>query len=188
MTDQPVSLYAATKKANELMVHSYAHLYGLPATGLRLFTVYGPWGRPDMATWLFCEAILRGRAIKVFNHGDMRRDFTYVDDIVRGVVASLFADGLDRSEVINLGNHHSENLMDMIRAMAAELGIEPKMELLPIQPGDVPATYADIARARAKLGFSPATSMPEGIRRFVAWYREHPELCEAVWREKEKAK
>jgi UDP-glucuronate 4-epimerase len=171
--DRPVSLYAATKKANELMAHCYTHLYGLQAVGLRFFTVYGPWGRPDMAMWLFTEAMLAGRPIQVFNHGRMQRDFTYIDDIVQGVAAALFQPGLDPCEVFNLGNHRAEELMTLIRTLAAELRVEPKMELLPMQPGDVPATYADIERARGKLGFEPRTGIAEGIPKFVAWYREY---------------
>jgi len=171
--DHPVSLYAATKKANELMAHTYSHLYGLQTVGLRFFTVYGPWGRPDMALWLFTESMLAGRPIKVFNHGHMRRDFTYIDDIVAGVKASMFRPGLAPCEVFNLGNHHSENLLDMIRILSECLGVEPKTELLPMQPGDVEATYADVALAGAKLGFRPTTSIAQGIPRFVAWYRDY---------------
>ncbi len=171
--DRPVSLYAATKKANELMAHTYTHLYGLQTVGLRFFTVYGPWGRPDMAAWLFTEALEAGRPIRVFNHGKMQRDFTYVDDIVRGVLGALFADTLDPFEVLNLGNHRPEELMDLIALIAGELGVEPRMEMLPMQPGDVPATYADIARARGKLGFDPVTPLAEGIPRFVNWYRSY---------------
>lgn len=170
--DHPVSLYAATKKANELMAHTYTHLYGFQTIGLRFFTVYGPWGRPDMAYWLFTEAMLAGRAIKVFNHGDMRRDFTYIDDIVAGVEASLFSDGLEQYEVINLGNSRSENLMEMIGVIGSALGIEPEMEMLPMQPGDVEATYADVEKARRKLGYSPSTPITEGMPRFVEWYRQ----------------
>jgi UDP-glucuronate 4-epimerase len=171
--DSPVSLYAATKKANELMAHCYTHLYDIQTIGLRFFTVYGPWGRPDMAIWLFTRAMLAGEPIKVFNQGRMKRDFTYIDDIVAGIVPSLFTDTLDKYEVINLGNHRSENLMDMIAVIAQELGVEPQMEMLPMQPGDVPATYADIALARDKLGFNPVTTVAEGIPRFIRWYREH---------------
>jgi UDP-glucuronate 4-epimerase len=171
--DRPVSLYAATKKANELMAHTYTHLFGLQTVGLRFFTVYGPWGRPDMALWLFTEAMLADRPIQVFNHGKMRRDFTFIDDIVAGVKASLFAEKLDPYEVINLGNHRAENLMDMIGVLAASLGVTPKLELLPIQPGDVEATYADITRARQKLGFQPTTSINTGIPKFTQWYREY---------------
>ncbi len=173
--DAPVSLYAATKKANELMAHTYTHLYDLQTIGLRFFTVYGPWGRPDMAAWLFTEAMMRGQAIKVFNHGNMRRDFTYIDDIVQGVKASLFAEGLGQYEIINLGNHRSENLMDVIRILAESLRVEPKMDFQPMQPGDVPATYADITLARTKLAFEPRTSIADGLPKFVAWYQGyHP--------------
>jgi len=171
--DHPVSLYAATKRADELMAHTYTHLYGLQTVGLRFFTVYGPWGRPDMAMWLFTEAMLAGRPIAVFNHGKMERDFTYVDDIVRGVRASLVAPGLEPYEVLNLGNHRPENLMELIRLLATTLGVEPKLEFKPLQPGDVVATYADIDRARARLGFEPRTPLSEGVPRFVRWYREY---------------
>ncbi|MGI5868647.1 MAG: NAD-dependent epimerase [Kiritimatiellia bacterium] len=171
--DNPVSLYAATKKSNELMAHTYSHLFGLQTIGLRFFTVYGPWGRPDMALWLFTEAMLAGRSIKVFNHGRMRRDFTYIDDIVTGVVSSLFAENLDRCEVLNIGNCRSEELMHLIEAIAKALGVEPKMTMLPMQPGDVPATYADITRIREKLGFEPTTTIETGVPRFVEWYRAY---------------
>ncbi len=171
--DDPVSLYAATKKANELMSHTYTHLYGLQTVGLRFFTVYGPWGRPDMAYWLFTEAMLNGRPIKVFNHGDMKRDFTYIDDIVAGVKAALFTDGLEPYEVFNLGNNTPENLMDFIQTLADALGVEPKMEMLPMQAGDVPITFADISKAQQKLGYQPETSMETGLKSFVSWYREY---------------
>ncbi|MBN1557756.1 MAG: NAD-dependent epimerase/dehydratase family protein [Lentisphaerae bacterium] len=174
--DTPVSLYAATKKSNELMAHAYTHLYGIRTVGLRFFTVYGPWGRPDMAMWLFTEAMLQGKSIKVFNHGDMRRDFTYIDDTVKGVSAALFAETLAPYEIINLGNHRSENLMDMIRTLAACLGVEPRLEMCPLQPGDVTATYADIERARERLGFEPETPISEGIPKFVAWYKAYRAL------------
>ncbi len=171
--DTPISLYAATKKANELMAHCYSHLFGLPTVGLRFFTVYGPWGRPDMAMWLFTEAMLQGRPIKVFNFGQMRRDFTYIDDIVQGVVAALLAQGLDLYEVINLGNNRAEELLRVIQLLEQELGLKAVQDLLPIQPGDVPATFADISRARAKLGFQPATPIEEGIPQFVRWYLDY---------------
>ena len=171
--DRPVSLYAATKKANELMAHTYTHLYGIQTVGLRFFTVYGPWGRPDMAMWIFTKTMLAGQPIPVFNHGKMRRDFTYVDDNVAGVKAALFRPGLNPYEVLNLGNHNAENLMDMIRTLATSLGVEPKMELLPIQPGDVEAPYADITLAEAKLGFRPTTSISQGIPAFVSWYKNY---------------
>ncbi len=171
--NQPVSLYAATKRANELIAHSYAHLFDLQTIGLRFFTVYGPWGRPDMAMWLFVKAMLEGEAIKVFNHGRMQRDFTYIDDIIRGVVASIESNALDTYELLNIGNHRSEELMRLIEVIAEALHITPKLDLLPMQPGDVPATYADIERIRAKLGFSPTTSIEDGVPRFVRWYRAY---------------
>jgi len=178
--DSPVSLYAATKKANELMAHSYSHLYGLQTVGLRFFTVYGPWGRPDMALWLFTKAMFANKPIKVFNHGKMRRDFTYVDDIISGLKSALFSPGLEQYEVINLGNHRSEELMDMISTIAAATGVEPELEMLPMQPGDVEATYADIALASKKLNFSPKTPISVGIPRFVDWYREYHTISGAA--------
>lgn len=171
--NNPVSLYAATKKANELMTHSYTHLYGFQSIGLRFFTVYGPWGRPDMAYWLFAEAMLSGKPIKVFNHGDMQRDFTYIDDIVRGVKAALFTDGLDPYEIFNLGNNQPERLMDMIRYLGEALGIEPQMDMFPMQPGDVPITYADITKAQTKLGYQPVTGLKEGLAHFVEWFADY---------------
>ena len=174
--DSPVSLYAATKKANELMAHCYSHLYGLQTIGLRFFTVYGPWGRPDMAMWLFTKAMLEGKPIKVFNHGKMQRDFTFVDDIIAGVNACLFSQNLDKYEIFNIGNHRSENLMDMINILAESLGIEPQMEMLPMQPGDVPATYADIDRINSKLGYKPTTPISVGIPKFVNWYKQYHQL------------
>lgn len=171
--DRPISLYAATKKANELMAHVYSHLYGIQTIGLRLFTVYGPWGRPDMAVWLFTEAMIHGKAINVFNQGNMRRDFTYITDIIEGIKAALFTKELDQYELFNLGNHRSEKLMDMIHILADALGVEPKMELLPIQPGDIPETYADIEKARKALNFNPSTLISEGIPKFVDWYRTY---------------
>jgi UDP-glucuronate 4-epimerase len=171
--DTPINLYAATKKANELMAHAYSHLFGLPTVGLRFFTVYGPWGRPDMAMWLFTEAMLKGQPIKVFNYGQMQRDFTYIDDIVQGVVAALMAPGLDRYEIINLGNHRAEDLQRVIGILERELKLTAEQNLLPIQPGDVPATFADIGRARTKLGFEPLTPIEVGIPRFVQWYFDY---------------
>ena len=178
--DRPVSLYAATKKANELMAHTYTHLYGLPTVGLRFFTVYGPWGRPDMAMWLFADAMLAGRAIPVFNHGQMRRDFTFIDDIVQGVIGALTVDGLDPAEVFNIGNNRPENLLDMIGIIARELGVEPKMELLPLQAGDVPASWADIDRIHRKTGYQPTTPIAVGIPKFIAWYRAYHACREDV--------
>ena len=187
--DHPVSLYAATKKANELMAHTYSHLYGLPTTGLRFFTVYGPWGRPDMALFLFTDAILKGRPIKVFNNGDMQRDFTYIDDIIEGVVrvtdrvaepnASWSGDEPDPGtsaapyRIYNIGNNNPVQLMDMIGALEDCLGQEAQKEFLPMQPGDVQATYADVEDLINDVGFKPDTPIEEGIANFVAWYREY---------------
>jgi UDP-glucuronate 4-epimerase len=174
--DTPISLYAATKRANELMAHTYTHLFGLPTVGLRFFTVYGPWGRPDMAMWLFTEAMLAGRAIKVFNFGRMERDFTYIDDVVQGVEASLMTPGLEPYEIFNIGNHRSEHLSRVIALLEEQLGVTAQQELLPIQPGDVPATFADIRRAQAKLGFAPTTPIDAGIPRFIKWYKDYHRL------------
>ena len=172
--DAPLSLYAATKRANELMAHSYSHLFGLQAIGLRFFTVYGPWARPDMAVWQFAEAMLRGEAIRVFNHGDMRRDFTYIDDIVAGVTGCVRAATLPPCDVFNIGNHRSERLLDLIRLLARALGTgEPKMELLPMQDGDVPATYASVDRLRAAVGYEPTTPIEVGIPKFATWFKEY---------------
>jgi UDP-glucuronate 4-epimerase len=176
-TDHPVSLYAATKKANELMAYSYAHLYRLPATGLRFFTVYGPWGRPDMAPMLFTRAILAGEPIKVFNEGRMRRDFTYVDDIVEGVVRVLdrppSAAAGAPAAIYNIGNHEAVDLDTFIATLERLLGRPAKRIPQPMQPGDVPATYASIERLRALTGFAPRTSLEEGLARFVRWYRDY---------------
>ncbi len=185
--DHPVSLYAATKKSNELMAHAYSHLFGLPATGLRFFTVYGPWGRPDMSYFLFADAILAGRPIDVFNHGRMQRDFTYIDDIAEGVVRVLDRPaeanpGFDKSRpdaatswapyrIFNIGNHQPVELMAFIGALESALGRQAEKRFLPMQDGDVPATYADTAELRAATGFDPATPVEEGVRRFVEWYR-----------------
>lgn len=178
--DSPISLYAATKKANELMAHCYSHLYGFQTIGLRFFTVYGPWGRPDMAMWLFVEAIKAHKKIKVFNHGDMRRDFTYIDDIIQGVCSALFTDNLDRCEILNLGNHRSEHLMRMISIIEEELGQTAEKEMLPMQPGDIQESFADIEKARKKLGFEPKTPIGKGIPAFIAWYNEHSDLTDLV--------
>jgi UDP-glucuronate 4-epimerase len=175
--DTPISLYAATKRAGELMAHAYSHLFALPTVGLRFFTVYGPLGRPDMAMWLFTAAMLAGKPIKVFNYGRMRRDFTYIDDIVAGTVAALLVSGLEPYELINLGNHRSEDLSKVIHLLEQALGVKAKQDLLPIQPGDVPATYADVARARAKLGFEPVTPIETGVPRFVEWYLNYHGLA-----------
>jgi len=180
--DHPVSLYAATKKADELMSETYAHLYRLPLTGLRFFTVYGPWGRPDMALWIFTQKILAGQPIPVFNHGDMHRDFTYIDDIVAGVVAALdhppADDGAAKAggsvaphAIYNIGNHRSEKLTSLIEAIEQAAGRKAEVELLPMQPGDVPRTFADIGAIQRDLGYAPTTSIAEGVPRFVEWYR-----------------
>jgi UDP-glucuronate 4-epimerase len=169
--DHPISLYAASKKANELMAHAYSHLFRIPTTGLRFFTVYGPWGRPDMAMFIFASAILEGRPIRLFNFGKMRRDFTYVDDIVQGIVASL--DQNYGYEVFNLGAGRSEDLMDFVHIIEQTCGKEGKKDMLPMQQGDVVSTAADISRAARMLGFRPGTQVPEGVPRFVAWYREY---------------
>ena len=172
--DRPVSLYAATKKADELMSHAYAHMYGVPSTGLRFFTVYGPWGRPDMSAWIFAARILASQPIPVFNRGDMRRDFTWIGDIVDGVVAALdrppAAAGAPH-RLYNLGNHRSEELLRFIALIEAAVGRKAEIELLPMQPGDVQATYADIEASTADLGFSPKTTIDDGIPAFVAWLR-----------------
>ena len=169
--DTPISLYAATKKANELMAHAYSHLFDIPLTGLRYFTVYGPWGRPDMALFLFTEAILNGRPIEIYNFGKMKRDFTYIDDIVKGTIAAL--DNPFKYEIFNLGNSKSVELMKLIEIIEEELGIVAKKKFLPLQPGDVPETYADIEKTKRLLGFNPKTSIRSGIRRFLSWYRRY---------------
>jgi len=187
--DHPASLYAASKKANELMAHAYSHLYALPCTGLRFFTVYGPWGRPDMAPHLFTEAILKGEALKVFNQGDMQRDFTYIDDIIEGVSRVIDRipepDPAWRSEdpnpasssapwrIYNIGNNKAVELMDFITALEQALGREAIRDLMPMQAGDVRATYADIDDFHKQTGFAPTTSLVDGIARFVAWYRDY---------------
>jgi len=182
--DHPLSLYAATKKADELMSETYAHLYRLPQTGLRFFTVYGPWGRPDMAMWLFTRAIFAGEPIHVFGEGNMRRDFTYIDDIVTGVVAALDNPPPDDGEpkaggsrsphrLYNIGNHRSEELTRMIGLIEQACGRKAERKLMPMQPGDVRDTYADISAIERDLGFRPTTSIDEGVPRFVEWYRAY---------------
>jgi UDP-glucuronate 4-epimerase len=173
--DEPVSLYAATKRSCELLAHTYSHLYGLPATGLRFFTVYGPWGRPDMAAYLFTSAIFAGRPIKVFNHGRMDRDFTYIDDIVAGTIAAHDrppAGGVPH-RIYNLGNHRPEKLLDFIAVIERALGRTAEKELLPLQPGDVPESFADIESSRRDLGFDPKTTIEVGLARFVEWYKAY---------------
>jgi UDP-glucuronate 4-epimerase len=187
--DHPISLYAASKKANELMAHSYAHLYRLPATGLRFFTVYGPWGRPDMAMWIFASKILAGQPIPLFNRGQMQRDFTFVDDVVESVVRLIDRpaepdptwSGLNPNparsaapwRVYNIGNNAPVELMQVVRLLEDNLGRKAECELLPMQPGDVPATYADVDDLMRDVGFKPSTSIEDGIRQFVAWYRDY---------------
>jgi UDP-glucuronate 4-epimerase len=173
--DHPVSLYAATKKAGELMAHCYSHLYKIPSTGLRFFTVYGPWGRPDMAAFLFVRAMLAGQPIKVFNHGDMRRDFTFVDDIVEGIIAvtGRAPSGAGApARVYNIGNHRSEPLVRFISVIEEALGIKANIIYEPMQAGDVKETFADIQPLHDEFGFQPKTSIDEGIPRFVRWYRD----------------
>lgn len=178
--DDPVSLYAATKRAGELMAQSHANLYGLPLTGLRIFTVYGPWGRPDMSLFIFTRAVLAGEPIQVFNRGEMKRDFTYVDDLAEGVVRALDrppgAGAASAHRVYNLGNSRQEKLMDLIAAVEAACGREAVKEYCEMQPGDVTETWAEIGPARRDLGFDPRTTIAEGVPRFVAWFRDHYQL------------
>ena len=169
--DHPVSLYAATKKSNELMAHVYNHVYGLNATGLRFFTVYGPWGRPDMSAMLFAHAIMEGKPIQVFNQGDMQRDFTYVDDIVEGTLRVL--DRPARYEVYNIGNHQPVQLLDYVALLERTLGKKAQIELRAMQPGDVKATYADTRKLHAAVGFAPSTPLATGLERFAAWFRQY---------------
>jgi UDP-glucuronate 4-epimerase len=169
--DHPVSLYAATKKSNELMAHVYSHLYGLNTTGLRFFTVYGPWGRPDMSPMIFANAIVQGKPIPVFNHGDMQRDFTYVDDIVEGTLRVL--DKPTRYAVYNIGNHQPVNLLDYIAALERAFGKEAKLEMKPMQPGDVKATYADTSALQKAVGFAPSTPLDTGLARFADWFKQY---------------
>jgi UDP-glucuronate 4-epimerase len=190
--DHPLSLYAATKKANELMAHTYSHLYGLPTTGLRFFTVYGPWGRPDMALFIFTKAILAGHPIEVFNEGKMQRDFTYIDDIVEGVVrvsdrvatpnpswnGNTPDPGTSKApyRLYNIGNHNPVELLHLIQVLEDCLGRKAKRKLLPMQPGDVPATYADVNDLMQDVGFKPSTSIEEGVRRFTDWYADYHQI------------
>lgn len=177
--DKPVSLYAATKRANELMAYTYSHLYGLPCTGLRFFTVYGPWGRPDMAYFKFTKAILEGKPITVYNHGNMKRDFTYIDDIVKGIIAVSdhipFSDSVHNApwQLFNIGNNKPVALGRFIEILEEKIGRVAEKEYLPMQPGDVPETYADIAPLTALAGFRPSTTLEEGLGNFVEWYRRY---------------
>jgi len=189
-TEHPLTLYAATKKANEMMAHSYAHLYGIPSTGLRFFTVYGPWGRPDMALFLFTKAILAGEPIKVFNHGQHKRSFTYVDDIVEGIVRILdkppesnpdwqsdrpdpATSGVAPYRIFNIGNEQTVELLRYIEVLEQELGKKAEMEMLPLQPGDVPDTEADVAELSQATGHRPEVSVEEGVKNFVSWYKSY---------------
>ncbi|MCC7394342.1 MAG: GDP-mannose 4,6-dehydratase [Sphingomonadaceae bacterium] len=185
--DQPISLYAATKKADELMSETYAHLYRLPQTGLRFFTVYGPWGRPDMAMWIFTRKILAGEPIDIFNHGRMKRDFTYIDDIIAGVIASLdnppADDGLPKAggsvsphRLYNIGNHRSEELMHLVRLIEDACGTKAEKNYMDLQAGDVPETFADIDAIQQDLGYQPSTRIDVGVPRFVDWYRAYHRL------------
>lgn len=177
--DHPISVYAATKKSNELMAHTYSHLFNIPVTGLRFFTVYGPWGRPDMAYFLFTEAILRGEPIKVFNKGKMKRDFTYIDDIVEGLLKVLYTPKAKNTSteapyhIYNIGNNQPVALMEFIEAIEESLGVKAIKEMLPMQAGDVEVTYADVSGLRERFGYQPKTSVQEGIERFVEWYKSY---------------
>jgi UDP-glucuronate 4-epimerase len=190
--DHPISLYAASKKANELMAHAYSHLYRIPATGLRFFTVYGPWGRPDMAMFIFAKAIVEGAPIKLFNHGNMRRDFTYIDDVIEAIVRLIDrppqgnpdwsgerpdpATSAAPWKIYNIGNNNPEQLMHVVSLLEKEFGRTAAKEMLPMQPGDVPATYADIEDLAREIGFRPATTIEDGIARFAKWYRDYHNL------------
>jgi UDP-glucuronate 4-epimerase len=177
-TDAPVSLYAATKKANELMAHTYSHLYGIPTTGLRFFTVYGPWGRPDMAYFSFTKKMLAGDSIPVFAEGKLYRDFTYIDDIVEGVVRLLFKPSVPASEnagkpphaIFNIGNSQPVQVLDFIRTLEDALGVKAQLDFQPMQPGDVPATHADTSRLEGWVGYKPTTSLATGLAEFARWY------------------
>ncbi|HEY0233964.1 MAG TPA: NAD-dependent epimerase [Afipia sp.] len=190
--DHPISFYAASKKANELMAHAYSHLYRIPSTGLRFFTVYGPWGRPDMAMFLFAKAIVGGQPIKLFNHGDMRRDFTYVDDVTEAIVRLIDHAPVGQSKasdaapdpgtsaapwrIFNVGNNHPEHLSKVVKLLEKEFGRTAIKEMLPMQPGDVPATYADVDDLMQEVGFRPSTSIEEGIAQFAKWFRDYHRL------------
>jgi UDP-glucuronate 4-epimerase len=185
--DHPISLYAATKKADELMGESYSHLFRIPMTGLRFFTVYGPWGRPDMAMWIFTKALCEGRPLTIFNNGEMKRDFTYIDDIVRGVIACVDGPPADNGEtkaggsksphaVYNIGNHRSEDLMRMVGLLEESTGRKAEIEFAPMQPGDVKDTFADVSAIQRDHGFEPTTRIDEGIPRFVEWFKAYHQI------------
>ncbi|UJF35536.1 NAD-dependent epimerase [Paenibacillus hexagrammi] len=171
--DHPISIYAATKKANELMAHSYSHLFGIRTTGLRFFTVYGPWGRPDMALFMFTKAILNGDPIQVFNHGDMSRDFTYVDDIIESIYRILIRDGKSTYKVYNIGNNAPVKLLDFVCAIEKKLNRQAEKQYLPLQAGDVPSTYADVNELIADIDYKPQTSIEEGVGHFIKWYKRY---------------
>jgi UDP-glucuronate 4-epimerase len=173
--DKPISLYAATKKSNELMAHTYSHLYGIETIGLRFFTVYGPWGRPDMAMFLFTDAIINKKAIKVFNNGDLCRDFTYIDDIVKGVLSTLLEDTNDRSlcKIYNIGNSSPVQLMNFIKSIENNLGVAAKKEMLPMQAGDVNQTWADVSKLKNDYNYKPNTSVDKGVEAFINWYKTY---------------
>ena len=175
-TDAPVSLYAATKKSDELLAESYAHLYAIPSTGLRFFTVYGPWGRPDMAYYKFANAIVEGSPIPLYNNGDMRRDFTYIDDVVAGIAGATQRQKVEGHRIYNLGNHRPEHLRDLVAYLGESLKREVAVTLEPMQPGDVYETFADIADSTRDFGYLPRTTLKEGIQHFVAWYRDYYKL------------
>jgi UDP-glucuronate 4-epimerase len=175
-TDQPTSLYAATKKSQEMMSEVYASIFGIPQTGLRFFSVYGPWGRPDMAYWLFTEAIFKGRPIRLFNQGEMHRDFTYVDDVVAGILAVIDAparSGEDNHDIYNVGSSRPVALTDMVAILEKVIGKRATIEMVQIQPGEMPITYADISAMERDFGFQPKISLEEGLQRFVAWFRRY---------------
>ena len=178
--ETPVSLYAATKRSNELIAYTYTHLWDMQTIGLRFFTVYGPWGRPDMAYWSFLEAMRYGEPIKVFNYGRNKRDFTYIDDVTTGVLAALTVDKLDKYEIINLGNNQPVELMDFINSLEDLSGLKAIKEIVPAQPGDVVATFASIDRASRKLGFKPSTPLKDGLRQFIRWYEDQSSLVKSV--------
>jgi UDP-glucuronate 4-epimerase len=172
--DSPISIYAASKKSNELMASSYNHLFGVRSTGLRFFTVYGPWGRPDMAMYIFASKILNNEPIQVFNHGNMNRDFTYISDIINGILSSI--ENNHNCEIFNLGNNKSENLMDVVSLIEDKIGKKAIIEFQPMQPGDVAKTYADIDKAKNKLGYNPTTNVKDGIGSFIDWYLEYSKI------------
>ncbi len=178
--DSPISLYAATKCSDELMSYTYTHLYGIKAIGLRFFTVYGPWGRPDMAIWKFCDSILQHKKIPIYNYGNNTRDFTFISDIVSGICAALHSKNLTNYEIFNLGNNRPENILSLIKILEEYLQIKAEIEMLPPQPGDMVTTFADIEKAKQKIGYLPTTSIQDGLKKFVDWFLQHPDLIAEV--------